>query len=72
MVYWSGSENESGSESGFGLDPSVPELDSLYTVRNQIVPQELQDAETSEIIMNEIVELVNEPCGSSDKKISTP
>ena len=39
----------------------VPELDSLRTVQSQIVTQELEEFGINEVIMEEIMNLVNEP-----------
>ena len=78
VVCLSSSDNDSDPESGFSLAPSVPKLDSIVTVWNQIVPQELKDSESNETIMNEIMELVNERSGSGvisgseNKKVSAP
>ena len=58
VVCLSGSDNENDPESGFGLAPSVLELDYIVTVWSQVVCQELKETEGSVADMDEIVELI--------------
>ena len=58
------------------MTPSVPELDSIETVRSQVVLQEFQELKSSETVLNEIMELISEPAGSKllseNKRVSNP
>ena len=66
VVCVSDEERAGGLEPGSGLTLSVPELDSIVTVRSQINLLEVQEPEISESMMREILDLVSEPSGSKE------
>ena len=51
-------DNEGDPESGLCVSPSVPEFDSIETVRSQVVLQEFQEPECRETVINEIMEMI--------------
>ena len=76
MVCMSDLDNEGDPESGLCVSPSVPEFDSIETVRSQVVLQEFQEPECRETVINEIMEMILEPSGSKlsskNNRVSTP
>ena len=64
VVCLSGSDNENDPESGFGLAPSVMELDSIVIIWSQVVCKKLKETESSKAVMEEIMELIGENSGS--------
>ena len=49
-----------------GSTLSVPELDSIVTVRSQINLREVQETENIDSVMKELVELISEPSESKE------
>ena len=60
-------DDRAGSpELGSGLSLSIQELNSIVTVQSQANLREVQETESSESVMKEILDLVSKPSGSKE------
>ena len=68
VVYVSDYDRAGSPEPGSGLSPSVLELDSIVTVWSQINLGEVQETESCDSVMKDILDLVFKPSGSKELK----